>query len=364
MIKNGYYYPNEFYAKLSRWNYETGAPEGIASVGISIGNRKAGKTVGHAIQMLKNYTEKTIPERMMLLARTDNDRKNGYLQKWWEKVLRVKDADGFLQKFTEEHEITFTTDRAYCDGDVFAYCEAISMSKRVKDTGSYDRCTTIIMDEAFQIGEPVLYIQGRPAAQRIFEIWQTVARGWEGATQCTNLVFIANVSERDNWLFNDLRISEFVKKDTKFTTQSGICVEIVDNEIASTEIAESLMGAVMQRSRSGAEYYEAAQNNKFQDNVSFIHPIGLDFRKLRLQIISRGEVVGIFETDKGLHAAKIRRDTRSKVYCFDAKNHDENTEMAETIEIVRMLADCYRNGHMTFQTLESKGMFLEFVRIS
>lgn len=361
MIRNGHYYPDEFYRTLVHYDYEKNKPVGKASLGISMGNRKAGKTVGHAIELIKRYTTLPIPERGMLLTRTDADRKDGYLQKWWEKVLRVRDDDGVIENFAKNHKIEYKPEVALVDGDPFCYCEAISMSKKVKDTGSYDRCTVIAMDEAVQEGEPALWIANRPAISRVFEIWQTVARGWDAATDSTALVFIANVSERDNWIFNDLKINEFVKKDTKFTSQHGICVEIVDNVIAAQEIENSIMGGVMQRSEAGRSYYEAAQHNKFQDNDSFVVPIGLDFRTLEMQLVQQGYYLGVFKKEDGLHVAKIKPDGRSIKICNDVRYHSDDVTFEPYGEYENRLRVLYKSDKVTFQTLEAKTLFLKYV---
>lgn len=361
MIRNGYYYPDEFYRTLVHYDYEKGKSVGKAALGVSMGNRKAGKTVGHAIEMIKRYTTRPIPERCMILVRVADDRNDGYLQKWWEKVFRVRDDDGIIEDFLTSHEIKYKPDVMLVDGNPFCYCEPISMSKKVKDTGSYDRCSTVLMDEAVQIGESNLWIRGRPAMARIFEIWQTVARGWEDATNATSLVFIANVSERDNWIFNDLKINEFVKKDTKFTCQHGICVEIVDNVIASQEIENSIMGQVMMRSEAGRSYYEAAQHNVFQDNDSFVSPMGLDFRTLEMQLVQQGYFLGVFRKEDGLHVAKIQPDGRSSKICNDVRYHSDDVTFEPYGDYENRLRVLYKADKVTFQTLEAKTLFLKYV---
>ena len=360
MIRNGYYVPKEFYDSLMHWDYEKGEAVGKAQTGVCFGNRKGGKTVGHGIEMIKRYNKHN--ERCMILARTDKQKERNYLQAWWNKILNVTDDENIIPEFVKNNDIKITPELMTVNGDPFCYCEAISMSKKVKDEGSYDHCTTIIIDEAVQIGEHTLWIQGRAAMQRIFEIWQTVARGWEGATQCTNLVFIANVSTRDNWVFNELGINNFVRNDTKFTVQKGICVEIVNNKAAAKEIEESYMGMIMRNSISGKEYYESAQNNKFTDNTAFVKSVGLDFRKLRIQLIVRGECIGVFKTDSGFHVSKINPDSRSRKICNMSKYHTEDVDYEPFGEWEKNLREIYRAGLMTFQTQESKNLFLDFCR--
>ena len=359
MIKNNYYYPIEASEKLKHFNYETGQVEGEANIFICAGNRTAGKTVGVAIVMLiENYLKHK--ERGLLLARTEKQKQAHYLEKWWGKTLLIDDKDGIIQRFKSTHEITFTNDYMLVDGDVMCYCEAISQSHLVKDMGSFDRCTKIILDEAVQSNEAALIIQGREAMDRIFEIWQTVARGWSHAVECTNIIFIMNTSERNNWLFNDLGVNNFLRADTKKTCQKGIYVEIINNRFAAGEVEKSGMAGVMQRSISGAKYYESAQENKFQDNTAFIHPIGLDFKGLKVQFIIRTHCLGVFKVDAGYHVAEIEEDERAPKECNKAEAHKEGTKYALFSDWQRILSDAYKAGKVTFQTLEVKALFQEY----
>lgn len=361
MIKNGYYYPVEFYRELRHYNYETKEVEGRAQIGICFGNRTGGKTVGHGIRAIERYFD--TGETCMVLAKTAEQKKAGYLEKWWEgKILCVDDKDGVISKFKRENTIEYTKDVMMVNGCPFCYCEAISMSEKVKDEGSYKRCTTIIKDEAVQFGERTMVINGRPAMRRIFEIWQTVARGWEHALDTTVLVFIANTSERDNWVFRDLGVNSFVRNDTKFTVQKGIVVQIVSNKIVAGAVEKSVMGQIMMNSESGKEYYESAQMNEFQDNTSFISPMGLDFMKIKIQLVSRLGTLGVFETDFGYHIAKIELDDRAKAICNDISVHTEDIKFSPMSNWVMLLDEKYQAGKITFQDLEAKNQFLSYIK--
>lgn len=353
-----YYHPDKIYRDLTHLD-KSGKVVGKAQMAVCNGNRKGGKTVGHAAEMLKLYEYNQ--ERCMLLGRTINYfTKDKYMEKWWNKSLRVDDDRGVFNWFKERHKIEFTDKAMMADGDIVCYGEAISDSKRVKDMGSYDHCTNIIMDEAIQKGERLLYIMGRSAMSRIFEIWQTAARGYDNASALSHVIFISNVSDRDNWIFNDLRINDFVRNDTKYTVHDNIIVEIVNNKAAAKEVAESGMGAIMRRSITGREYYEAAQENKFQDNTAFISPMGLDFRNLRIQLIVRGHCLGVFSAETGFHVAKIEPDDRSKKICNNPKYHTEDIMYDPFSDWSVKLRESYIMSRVTFQTLEAKSLFMEY----
>lgn len=362
MIRNGYYYPVELNKALTHIS-ETGEITGDAQVAISFGNRTAGKTVGHAINFINLYNQ--YQYRTCLLTRTKEDMKDGYLQKWWEsKIFPVNDADGVIQKF-KKRKIEFLPEVMRVDGEDFCYCAPISMSAKVKDTYKFIKCANICMDEAVQRGERLLML-GKPmrsAMSRIFEIWQTAARGWDNAVALTHLIFIANTSERDNWIFNDLGINNFVRNDTKRTCQNGIYVEIINNKAAAKEVDSSIMGAVMKASVSGKSYYESAQNNMFLDNRAFVVPTSLDFRNCKIQLAVREFTLGVFATNNGYHVSKITRDSRVLCICNDVSNHNENTLYDPSGDWESILTEVYSAGQMTFQSQESKGLFFEYLSL-
>lgn len=361
MIKNGFYYPVEIFKNLNRIN-ANGEVIGKAQMAIISGNRTAGKTVSIGIEIIKRYLEKK--ERCLLLARTREQKELFYLRKWWEKkILTVDDNDGIIRDFINNHKIEFTKDNMFIDGDIMCYCESISLSQLVKDAGGYDRCTLIVMDEAIQKGERYLQLNNRPAMERIFEIWQTVARGYPNAEKVTNLVFLANTSDRDNWIFNDLGINKFLRQDTKFVINNGIIVEMVKNENAIKKIETSYMGKIMQLSQCGSTYYKNAQENEFTDNRSFIKHQGLDFKNLKIQFFIRDNYIGVFKTLDGYHVSKIKKDTRTRIICNQVKYHTEEIDYEYSGDWERAVKSMYNSACVTFQNLESKGLFLEFLNI-
>ena len=364
MIRNGFYYPVEYYNSMTHRD-ESGKIVGNAQIGISMGNRSGGKTVGHCLHALQKWMD--TGESSMLLARTDKQREKHYLDAWLKKTLvgAADDQDGIVKRFLSMYrERGAITDSLMSIGsDPIFYCEPISMSKDVKDHGMYLKCSDIYMDEAVQKGERTLMIFGRTALSRVFEIFDTVARGWDGAYDLTHLNFIANVSDRDNWIFNDLRCNNFVRADTKFATQRGITVEMVNNKVVSKQHSHSLIGQAMLGSVSGREYYESAHQNAFTDNTAFIRPTGLDFKKLKIQFVVREHCLGIFEADSTFHVATIQPDARSKKICNEAKYHTEEISYVFSGDWEHRVRDAYIAGRVTFQTLEAKNLLLEFCRI-
>lgn len=362
MIIGGYYYPVEMFGNLTHIDPATGMVVGSATVGIAFGNRTGGKTVGFGITMLKLFEEKG--ERCMLLARTADNVKECYLEKWWRnKIFPVDDTEGVIQGFLKNHEITFDKKTMYADGQPVCYTEAIHDSARVKDTGNYQYCTNIILDEAVQPGERYLSWKGRSYMERVFEIWQTVARGWKDSEKLTHLIFIANVSEVDNWVFNDLGVNRFVRSDTKMTCQFGIHVDMVLNKAAKKKIDTSIMGIVMRNSVSGRVYNASAQANEARDNRAFIRRMGLNFENLLVQFAVRRFFLGIFKTPDGYHAARIEKDSRSKIFCNSVDLHTEEIEYKPGGDWENAMRKAYFNSKVTFQTQEDKGLFLEYIHL-
>lgn len=366
MIYNGHYYPKEVKEHLRWYDPETDEVKGDANVAVICGNRRGGKTVGVGLDILvRNYLERG--ERCVLLARIKDQVKRGYLPRWWQKVL-CNDDFGITKELLK-HELKYETtvfpkDLLTVDGDPFCYCVPISGSTSVKDEYMFDKATTILLDEAFQDRERQLVIEGRPALSRIWEIHLTVARSWEHATACTNLIFVANSSQRENWVFSDLGVNNFVRSDTKFTCQKGICFEMVLNKVVAEEFDKSLIAQIMRNSVTGADYIEAAVHNAFDDNTAFVKPKSLDFKKLAVQLMLRGFDLGVFMDEHGAHIAKIDPDDRSRKICNTQKAHKEDVTYEFFGEWERRLCDLYKRGKLTFQSQESKGLFLEYCHMS
>lgn len=361
MIYNSHYYPDEVKKHLRWYDPDTDEVKGDAMVAVICGNRKGGKTVGTGLRILvENYLDRG--ERCVLLARTDKQMGGGYLEKWWNKVL--VDDDFGISKRLKEHEIKFSKDVMTVDGDVMCYCVPVSMSRTVKDEYFFDKATTIVLDEAFQDGERSLMIMGRSMMSRIWEIYWTVARGWKHASECTNMIFIANSSQRENWLFVDLGLNNFVRKDTKFTCQKGIVFEMVNNDAINKEFERSLLSEVMKNSKSGSEYMESAVYNAFNDNTAFVKPMPLDFKKLKIQLAIRGHFLGVFDAPGGgAHIAKIERDERSRIICNSQSDHIDGVTYEFWGEAERSLADMYKANKVTFSNQETKGLFLEYCHV-
>ncbi len=353
-IKNGFYNADKIFSKLRHINYETGEIEGEVQLAVIAGNRKAGKTVGVCIKLIEKIEQ---GETFILLSRYKDEMKAGYLKKWWDKILCVKDAEGKIQAFKEAHDIKFSEDRGTIDGEVFCYCEPISGSARVKNMGSYKRCTYLIMDEAAQRGESILNILGRSAYERIIEIQETAARSNpEGADLC-NIIFIMNISQRDNWVYNTLELNKFIREDTKFTVQDEVAVEIVNNEIVEEEYQKTSLGRKNSKLKAMQEYYNAAHKNEYQDNTAFIQRIGLDFKTLKIQIISNGKNIGIFRTAEGLHCAEITSCNKSEIITTDNDYYKDGVKLSNGMW-EEMLFKYYQAGKLFFQTLEIKNIVL------
>ncbi len=360
MLKNGFYTADKTYNKLMHMNYDTGKIEGVANFAIIGGTRTAGKTVGWAIKMIE-LLEKG--ENFMILSRYKNDIDAGYLQAWWEgKIFTVNDADGIIQNFLNNNEITFDKKTMKVNGEVRCYAEAISMSAKVKNYGGpYNNCRNIIIDEAAQAGEADLIIEGRPALSRIVEIRDTVARGYENAKLLCNVIFIMNISEEENWLYKSFELK--INKKTKFTVQKGVIIEVTNNINQKEEYDATPFGQVVKNLTVLNSYYKAGYENEYQDNRAFIKKQPLNFNSLRMQILINGSYIGLFRGVEGLHCAIITRDDRSEIITSDNNYYDESVTFSDGIWDV-VLRDYYKAGKLTFQDLKTKNLMLTFLRIS
>lgn len=355
-IINGFYHPNEIMDALVHKDKNTGELLGDCSVAVCVGNRTGGKTVGFALEMIRDYLEKG--ERNILTCRTIKVKEKGYLRDWWKKTLDIEDDLGLVKRLKERGNIGFNDDVVTVGNDIFSYCCPLSASSQIKDTGKFAETTKILMDEAIQPFESSLIINGRSAMSRIWEIWFTAARGWEQAMERTNIILVSNSTERDNWVFNDLNINKWFRKGAKLCRNNGVIVENVVNKVASDKVMGSVMGAVMSNSKSGQLYLESAVDNKFGDNTSGIRKLGLDFKKIYMQIKTEGIFLGFFDAKEFIHVEEIQKDKRSDIYCVDPREMEEGISFSADGKLEQLIRNAYECGSMSFGSQRAKNATL------
>lgn len=368
--QNEYYWkPIRVFKHLKRENYETGEIEGDANIAIIFSNRGGGKTVNVGIELLKRWEQ--YRERCMVLCRTQSQQREGYIRAFWHKVLKVDDDDGYLNSFRQLHEIDMSNNAVLkIDGDVFCYCEGISGSERVRNTGSYDNCRNIVIDEVISFNEGARD-NGQTPLQRIWTIWETVARGYKQATDVTNMIMMANISRYNNWLIQDLNLTDFIDEKTKFTCQRGIVYEKFINTYSQSKLANSTMGLIMENSRSGQQYFAANQKNEYTDTFSVVVKMNLDFNKLLYQFSIRDRTFGLFALARGsgefdengrwipgpeMHIAKIDKVPGKVCFATDVTsvNVSQGETMAGMYELIKMLQNSIKRGTVSFQTYEAR----------
>lgn len=363
MIRNGYYFPSEIWKNLVHYNKETGEVEGTAGVGMDFGTRSAGKTAGHIGYLLKDYIENG--NRFCLVCRTKEQKNEGYIGKWFYKFANIKETKDSetaeLLEYLKNQEVKSDNNGIYINGDVFGYCVSLRGSDRVKDEVAFDQCRKLIMDEAIRKGERSLWIDRKSAMERIWDIFITMARGDDLALATSSIIFISNVFEYDNWIFNDFKVFDFFKQDSKFTCQRGFVINKVENKIKNKEIENSVIGNIMKQSETGSKYLNSAIRNEYSDNSAFVEKKGLNFDNLKLQLFIKGSYLGIFYDNERYHVAKIEKDERSKIITIETKSHSDDIKLEIDNDIVKMVKRQYILGKATFQTQDAKDLFLDFI---
>ncbi len=369
-VQNEFYWkPTRVFKHLKTENYLTGEIEGDANIAIIFSNRGGGKTVNVGAELLRRW--ETYGERCMVLCRTQSQQREGYIRGFWHKVFKVQDDD-YIRQFTEEHDINMDNNALIkIDGLPFCYCEGISGSEKVRNTGSYDNCRWIVIDEVISFNEGSRD-SGQTPLQRIWTIWETVARGYKKATDVTNMIMMANISKYNNWLIQDLNLTDFIDEKTKFTCQRGIVYEKFINTYSQSKLANSTMGLIMNNSRSGQQYFAANQKNEYTDVFSVILKMPLDFSKMRLQFSIRDRTFGVFEGMREQsaisldnpygseysewHIAKIDKVPGRACLATDVTsvNISQGEQMVGMLELIKSLQYLIKRGRISFQTHEAR----------
>lgn len=363
MVRNGYYFPEESWKRLTHINYETGEPEGEASICIDLGSRSAGKTVGWIFTLLKNYIK--TGERFCVCSRTQKQIERGYLKKWFSKFYNIQNSKDpgtcEVLEWVKSQEVEFEKTTIKINGDILCYCVAISMSEQVKEDVDFDNCKNLIIDEAVRKNERTSFINGRETMERIWEIFITMARGDDDSLTSSNIIFISNVFEYNNYIFNDLNVFDFFKENSRFSCNNGIVINRVINKIKNEELEASTVGKIMKRSKSGSKYFASSFLNTYIDNSDFLEKIGLNFNDLIIQLYYKNNFIGIFKNGSGFHISEIEKDDRSEIITNEPGSHSEQIKYDPNNRTLENVKNKYIRRSVTFQNQKSKDLFLQYV---
>lgn len=367
MIKNGHFYPDWQWKKKLHKNEETGEYEGDCAFCILEGNRIGGKSVGVAIYALWDFFKYGYRCCFTTRYKDDiEDSKTLPLESFWKKGWDFINSDVVRVPDIEAHELTFKGHHAFIDGKLFCYPTALSTAGKGK-RGHYENVHTIIMDEYIAEGEREL--DDEMAA--VYRLYDTVARGRDDALETTSMIFISNCVSEASSVKDELGISKEIRNDTKRVDRGktkGWCYERMFNKAVSDNYKNSAISRAQMCGDIGQMYQGYAQNNKWQDNNSFVQkkkPTGKCESLFNIRHL--GKLYGImfyakeekyYMTDEGVD------ETNPLSFAMSTDDHVNDTLMRDKFAKIHLqqLKLRFNRGDLIFANMNCKKAFMDFYK--
>ena len=394
MILNGYFYPDKQWLAcphriepsgsykeddFSKEKVFTGNYAGDYFLSIIQGNREAGKSVGVGVFAIADfllYGYENVLLRRYQTDFTEKDAMKSFWEKSWPYRNEFKNVISKHPKLQEiyplelvnkfdfiNHTITFKNNMAFIDNKPFSHDASLwgegptNFKQRV-----FHNVYKIIYDEFIpEKGAKVIDNE----ITKFLIIAETAARGRSDARQTIGAIFISNMVSDDNIWAKAYNFKEKIRKDSKYITnkEKSYTVEKVYNKIVAEEVKKSPLGRFSLGSGEGQAYYEYSQENKTQDDLSFVEKLDGDMRYL-FNIIYAGNYYAMkfssrygmyYFTDEG-----IDKDCK-QCYAVTRKDHSLDTKLITTVLKRRMTAVklYYGSGQIRFNSIISKNVFVD-----
>ena len=384
MIKNGYYYPDYLWKKTCHMNEITGEAEGDCMHGFAVGNRRAGKSVGVGIFAFADFL--LFGYQTVLIRRYKDDfQKKKAMEKFWLKSWpyvhefpNIVKGDVKLQEIYplelvenfdwENHTLEFVDNHAIVDGKPFSFPCALNKYNDFKQD-NFSNVHKLIYDEYVPEKDTERL---KDEVEAMYIVFDTAARGREGALDTTSIIYISNSITNVNDFYVELGIDRELRYDAEgnletkrlYRPESGYVWEGVNNEVASEEMLNSKAARGM-RGTIGQKYLNYSQGNMIKDDESFVERMDGDFRYLMN-----------FRYDNKLYALKLHLDDgnyyftdqgidkKRETIALQREDHTLNTVLISTFlrERLGIVKSFYGIGRMRFNSMRSKKIFIEMYR--
>lgn len=384
MIKNGFYYPDYLWKNTNHFNEISGKSEGECMHGFAVGNRRAGKSVGVGIFAFADFL--LFGYQTALIRRYKDDfQKKKAMEKFWLKSWpyvhefpNIVKGDVKLQEIYplelvenfdwENHTLEFVDNHAIVDGKPFSFPCALNKYNDFKQD-NFSNVHKLIYDEFVPEKDTERL---KDEVEAMYNVFDTAARGREGALDTTAIIYISNSITNVNDFYVELGIDRELRYDAEgnletkrlYRPEHGYVWEGVNNEVASEEMLNSKAARGM-RGTIGQKYLNYSQGNMIKDDESFVERMDGDFRYLMN-----------FRYDNKLYALKLHLDDgnyyftdqgidkKRETIALQREDHTLNTVLISTFlrERLGIVKSFYGIGRMRFNSMRSKKIFIEMYR--
>lgn len=275
-----------------------------------------------------------------------------YLRRYDTELEKVSTFFADVSKEFPDHEFNVEGKTLYIDGRVCGQAMPLSTSQKDK-SNLFENIDKIIFDE-FIIDKGV-YHYIRNEFELFNELYETVAR-----MRRVRVLFVANAISMINPYFQALNI---YPRGT-FTRGKHWCLEMYANEEYIKAKLNTEFGDMIKDTAYG-EY--AIFNNFLRDNNAFVEKLPPK-ANYWFTIKHKGTTYGVwFSMATGyVYVSKKYDPNNRNIYCFTTEDHRPNfiyLKQIKTTTPIRRMRDAYDTGMIRFDSINTKAMFYEIIKL-
>ena len=312
------------------------------------GERSIGKSYTTEKFLIKRALNKD--EEFVYLVRTQDEKKNGVLEKAFEKVLQNEYADYQIESTKDEMTLVIDTEETE-EKKTLGYCIALSEAIKIKKR-SYPNVKYIMFDEyMLELKHGTSYVNGWNEPDLFLNIYHTIDRE-EDRVICFLL-------GNNTSFYNPYHLHPAFKIPT---INKG---EIWYNENVLFQWAESTTELAKEKSKckflkmiDKTEYGQYAKNGDYvDDNVNFIMKRTQSARHL-FNLAYEGTIYGVWNDNKlGRIFIDDKYDPSCHIsYALTLDDHTENTMLTrnKNLALLQWLSKNFKLGNVRFVDMKIK----------
>lgn len=319
------------------------------------GIRSIGKTYGSYYyfidQWRKNKTE------FAVICRTQDEKKNGYLEKAVQKVLIKEFPDMVTAVDVKDRPLLqFNKDKMTFGGQTVGHCIALSEAIKIKKN-AYPNVKYILFDEyAIEEDATQRYVNGWNEPDLFLSVYHTIDRE-EDRVIC--FCMGNNISAYNPYHLHPAFKIPYTEPGNIYKSENVL----FENAIASAQLQEKKAGNKFLRMIEGTEYGAMASEGKYiYDSDKMVKETTLETYQPMFTLVYNGRKYGIWRDrfSGTLLISDKYNPTHPYKYGITKDDVDETTRLAQrTNGRIGYFATCFRMGMVYFNSMEIKKRFAE-----
>lgn len=344
---NGYY---NGYPLLKEKDCNKNTPE----IFISTGNRTGGKTFFYKSFMILYAL--TFHTQIMLVVRKKTQLKSSLLS-FYEDIqespnfenknfeIVKSDMQGILTLKVDDIEVMYVT--------------YINYANDLKESSNMFNHVDIIVKDEFQ-SETGEYCEIE--VSKMISIHKSVARGYNKPVRFVPLILIGNHHSIINPYYIALGIHKIFNINQRKYKGIGWVMELFFNKRSAEMASESQFDKAF----GNVDYIKSATYNQSLDNMSLIRKQDVSKMTYLFTLCDKDNNYGVWQSKDGIYISTVSHDNFKIKYAINNNVLSEGVKSLDSsvFGLSLKLREYFRQGRLTFDSLESKGVCAEIFYIN